>query len=168
MRTVDITGQRFGRLVAQHRVEQKTTGWVWKFVCDCGGTYLGAVAHVKRGRATSCGCLRRETAALQGFKMFKHGLIDTPEYRAFFAMHSRCYNPSNASFHRYGGRGIKVCVRWHTLENFLSDMGKKPGAQFSIERINVNGDYEPSICKWATPKEQANNRTNSKRNTQNV
>jgi hypothetical protein len=87
----------------------------------------------------------------------------SPEFTAWHGMKQRCYNPNNAKFKDYGGRGIRVCDRWkNSLENFLIDMGRRPSAEHSLDRIDVNGDYCPKNCRWATRSRQASNKRNSK------
>lgn len=86
----------------------------------------------------------------------------TPEYRTWTSVKQRCYNPNHTEYHRYGARGIKVCKRWRSFDNFFADMGERPSKNYSIDRINNDKDYKPSNCRWATAKEQANNRRSNR------
>lgn len=123
--------------------------------CSCGGTAVLSISSLKRGLVKSCGCYRRECGRA---KSLSHGMTKTPEYTTWKTMRQRTTNPRNPCFPLYGGRGIKVCEKWKgSFPAFLADMGQRPSPIHSIDRINVNGDYEPGNCRWATPVEQARN-----------
>lgn len=130
--------------------------------CECG-TEKSVLGHSLRpGNTVSCGCHTRRRLRDATFNI-KHGEASgtrpTPEYTCWKGMKKRCVNPNFIDFEHYGGRGIKVCERWiDSYDNFLSDMGRKPSAAHSIDRINVNGNYEPSNCRWATQSQQNGNR----------
>lgn len=153
MAQVDRTGNRYGRLVVKEK--KKIAGWGvrWVCVCDCGKEVLAAGYNLESGNTTSCGCSRAT-----------HRMSKSHIYGLWKSMRQRCENPNDAAYPNYGARGIKVCERWQTFENFLADMPKRP-AGTTLDRIDNDGDYEPSNCRWATWREQHDNKRNTKRFT---
>lgn len=130
-------------------------GSYWLFNCKCGNTPIIRIYSYKRGDSKSCGCLRDEISTKHGYR--RKGKLN-PTYSTWKAMKTRCNNPKYFDSHLYSKKGVKVCDRWvNSFENFLEDMGDKP-KEMSLDRINNNGDYEPSNCRWATHSMQSNNR----------
>ena len=150
----DLTGQRFGRLVAVERqaVAGKPTRWLCE--CDCGGQTLPTSSQLLGGRCRSCGCLKAETNKA---RLETHGKRHSRVYGTWNGMIQRCTNPNQSHYERYGGRGVTVCDAWKTFANFYADMGDPPTDSHSIERIDNSKGYEPGNCCWATPKEQRAN-----------
>ena len=163
LRTRDLTGQVFGRLTVLRRSSTAAHARVqWECACACGRTKVAQSSLLLNGHTQSCGCLGEET---RGQSNRTHGATrggHTPEYRAWTHARQRCENPRDARFPRYGGRGIAVCERWWSFENFLADMGPRPSSSHSIDRIDNDGNYEPGNCRWATKKQQARNKRNSR------
>jgi len=161
----DITGQRFGRLTVEEFVglRGRSDGMrhaVWKCRCDCGASVECAGVSLRGGNTKSCGCLR----AIVGREVnLQHGAASemTGAYRSWRTMLQRCRDPKCNRWKDYGGRGIKVCERWQQFENFLSDMGERPEGG-SLDRIDTNGNYEPSNCRWLPRNEQVRNQRKTK------
>lgn len=161
MKKIDLTGQRFGRLVAiKEAGKDKWGGCLWDCLCDCGDKTIVGVSILKAGQTKSCGCLRKE-------RLTTHNLSRTPTHRTWGSLVNRCNNSNNAAYNRYGGRGIKVCDEWLKFENFYEDMGNRPDG-LSIDRINNNKGYYKENCRWATPTEQARNQRISNNNTTGI
>lgn len=162
---VDMAGQRFRYLLVLGRGEVKVSAGGgrhlhWICLCDCGHEVSVRGTALRNGSRGSCGCKAREMAAKS---CTKHGHTknhtQSQEYQAWSGILQRCNNPSmGRAYAEYGGRGIKVCERWLTFANFLEDMGLKPSPKLSIDRINVNGNYEKANCRWATRSEQQSNK----------
>lgn len=152
----DLTGQRFERwtVVGPSPVVRRSRRRLCK--CDCGAEREVVGASLVNGSSRSCGCLQRSVAAAQSTL---HGGVGTPEYAAWKHMKERCYNPNENRYSRYGGRGIVVCDRWlSNFENFFADLGPRPSSRHSIDRIDVNGNYEPGNVRWATAATQSRNK----------
>lgn len=159
MRKRDLTGQKFGRLIALESTDRRIRGCiVWKFRCDCGKEVDLPSHPVATGNTKSCGCLQPEVVSAMNLT---HGMSRTGTHRTWANMLSRCNDAKSDFYYRYGGRGITVCDRWKIFENFLADMGVKPEGRYSIERLNNDGNYEPSNCVWASDLDQSLNKSST-------
>lgn len=169
----DLTGHVYGRLTVlffagfkylkntKSLKPKRFSAWWCECSCDKQNIVRVISLALRRGNTRSCGCIKRELDKA-GRKKSPHGMKESAEYRAWSGAKSRCYNPTNRKYKNYGARGIVMCDRWRkSFVNFYADMGPRPSADHSLERDNVNGNYEPNNCKWGTLTEQGRNKTNT-------
>jgi hypothetical protein len=151
-RLIDLTGQRFGKLVVISRESKYRRNATWRCICDCGKETVVRGDVLDRGTTQSCGC----------GKGHKHGHFHKPWYPSYKAMMERCYLKSCGNYERYGGKGVTVCEEWHDINKFAEwaeTSGYAPG--LTIDRIDSTKGYSPENCRWATKKQQSNNRKNT-------
>lgn len=160
---INLPGKRFGRLVVIQELQRrsKSNQVYWLCRCDCGNTHEVLTGSLRNSDTMSCGCLKK-LIPTEFLALYKHGGSSnghrTTTYISWEGMKQRCENKKNKAYFNYGGRGISICPEWkESYENFLRDMGERPKG-LSLERIDNNGNYEPSNCKWATVNEQIKNR----------
>lgn len=163
---IDITNQRFGRLVATGNHLRVGRFWKWQCKCDCGGEIFVCSSNLRNGHTRSCGCLQRERASAQGKvigpKNRTHGAVRTPEWLTWKNMRTRCYSQTAKAYRWYGAKGVKVYDDWKdSFENFLAylvaTIGRRP-PKHQLDRIDPQGNYEPGNIRWASAKEQQRNR----------
>ena len=163
MRTlIDLTGKKFGRLTVVGYSHKDSHGaCYWECVCKCGSPLIVRGQNLRSGHTQSCGCLQKERVAVANMT---HGLKGTRLYRIWIDMKGRCYNPKATCHKDYGGRGITVCDEWKDNFQAFYDWAMPNGYRddLSIDRIDVNGNYEPSNCRWATASEQQKNKRKNK------
>lgn len=159
----DHSGEKHGRLLLLGRAPSHLYGRTNYFCrCDCGREVSVLWQSIKRGTTVSCGCYLLSILRTKG-RNARHGLSNSRAHKAWCAMKKRCLNRNDHAYMRYGGRGITICARWlNSFENFYADMGQCPD-DLELERVDVNGHYEPGNCRWATIAEQANNKRNTRR-----
>lgn len=159
-RAVNISGQRFGRLVALGPTGRGNDGGIlWHCRCDCGKETITIGAHLRSGHSTSCGCYQVEMTVRRSTS---HGMSHTREYDAWCSMNKRCANPNDSSYLDYGGRGITVYSEWQDdFQAFYDHVGPIPFEKATIDRIDNELGYFPGNVKWSTQKEQARNRRNN-------
>ena len=153
----DLTGQRFGRLTVIERSENHGKRVMWRCLCDCGNELITRGDALTEGKTQGCGCYNRERSSEHHTK---HGGSKTRLYREWLKVKTRCFNPKYSRYSDYGGRGICVCKEWSDSFEAFRDWAIANGYHDSltIDRVNVNGNYEPSNCRWITNQEQQNNR----------
>lgn len=168
---LDLTGQVVFRLTVLNEVDSIYTprprpgrpNYIhrerrWLCRCECGNTTIVRQTHLRQGVIKSCGCWNREAT---GQRKRSHGMSRTTMYINWCGMIARTTNPKNSHYQWYGARGIKVCARWRSFNNFLADMGERPSPNHTIERRDNDGDYCPDNCYWATPRQQGANKSNN-------
>lgn len=161
MRKIDITGMRFGKLVAikPNGFDQSPSRKHirWDCECDCGAKHNLRLNALRSGGAVSCGCNRRTATHKR-----THNMTKTPEYQTWARIKSRCFNKNNQDYSEYGGRGIQMAKEWvDSFETFYADMGPRPLGMSSIDRIDPNGDYCKQNCRWADDAMQSRNKRNN-------
>ena len=155
-------GDKFGELtfIEEDFHEKEVTGYQTYrkavMLCFCGRKFITRITGLLNGNCKSCGCLQKHKLRIQSMR---HNMSSSPEYTSWEAMKERCSNPNKKQYKDYGGRGIKVCDEWLDFRNFYKDMGNKPDKKYSIERINNDGNYESSNCRWASKYDQERNKT---------
>jgi hypothetical protein len=159
---IEMVGKKFGRLTVLNSVKTGKQGIYYLCRCDCGKEKVIRGVTIRNGQSSSCGCYAKEvmkklkTKHGEGSRIYKER---SHEYRVWNGMNTRCNDKNNPT---YGGRGITVCERWYSFENFLSDMGRIPSRELQIDRINNDGPYSPENCRWVTRKENVRNSRNYK------
>jgi len=154
---LNITGQRYGKLLVLHPKPSIGRQTRWECMCDCGALVETDTRSLRFSGKTSCGC---DTFEKRSVKLRTHGLSKTGTYKSWMMMKSRCLNPNYDFYCYYGGRGIGICKEWvESFETFLDDMGERP-AGMTLDRIDSDGDYRKGNCKWSTREEQVDNRRN--------
>lgn len=164
MKKVDLTGERFLRITVLSRDGSRISSAgraeaMWRCVCDCGNTFSAATGILRNGHKKSCGCLSSES---RKEKATTHGFCGTRTYASWKSMITRCTNENTPNYARYGAKGISVCDRWLMFENFLADMGERPDNKTLDRFPDSNGNYEPGNCRWATLKQQCENRRSTR------
>jgi hypothetical protein len=160
-KAIDITGERFGRLVAMQRVgKDKRNNALWRCKCDCGNEVIRSTSELRKRSNHSCGCLAKEHLKDMSRNNITHGMTGTRLYGCYKGMMSRCYREKDIHYKAYGGRGITVCDEWKNNSQSFIDWALNHGYadNLTIERINVNGNYEPSNCTWIPMSEQYKNK----------
>ncbi len=154
MKKIPMIGNKYGRLTVLEEAGRISGHLAYACKCDCGNQTTVTGPNLRNENTKSCGCLRSEET---NKRLTKHNRSHSVEYSTWSQMKRRCFSTDDIGYHRYGGRGITVCERWMSFENFYADMGSKPFGM-TLERIDVNKDYEPSNCTWATREDQAKNK----------
>lgn len=161
----ELIYKRFGKLIVADVLYYEKKRWFMHCICDCGRNTKVERCSLISGNTRSCGCLNIKQVTQLGKQNKTHGMIHTPEYRSWSLAKSRCLNPKCKDYPNYGGRGVKMCRRWkNSFEAFYEDMRSKPKPKrdYSLDRINNDGNYEPENCRWVKRKEQNNNKRNVK------